>query len=306
MVKAHVNPLIVAVVSTAAVVLMGASSAPPPAVPQIAMPKGSAMIYNAGNADFTGYRIVVSTTGQAWAIDGAGRSSNQLESTVTQKLFNDLAAAGPLDKLPAGDCASKAAADATTVEVNASVIITWNSQHTPALTCVTEPNAVKLLLDATTIQHALYVQAYRERVTVAYGSTVVYGPNGVSYARGSYAGGFAYGGGSDYYDGRFMFQPFKNEGFGYDQFSGGHLSFDHFDNEYPQAGGVFLTNIPGGTNPFVNIPYSSPYNGSPWSSLPQVYPFQGSMPTTNIETTSPFSSLPGSSPFVSPNLHSLP
>jgi len=299
---------VVAVVSTAAVMLMGASSARPQLVPQIPMPKGSAMIYNAGNGDFAGYRIVVSTTGQAWAIDGAGRSSNQLESTVTQKFFNDLAAAGPLDKLPAGDCASRTAADTTTVEVNASVVITWNSQHSPALTCVTEPSAVKLLLDATSIQHALYVQAYRKRVTPGYGQTVVYGSNGVSYVNNAYGRGLAYSLGEGRYPGQFGFTPFKNETFGYDQFSAGRFSFNLFDNEYPTSGGAFETNVSGlAANPFVSLPYTSPFNGSPWTSVPQVYPFQGSIPSTNIEPTSPWSSNPANgSPYASPNFHSLP
>jgi hypothetical protein len=304
MVKALGNSLCVAAVSTAAVVLMGATSANPELVPQLTTSKGSAMIYNAGNGEFAGYRIVVSPDGQAAAVDGAGRSTNQLEGSVAQKFFNDLASAGPLDKLPAGDCASKSTAAATTVEVNAAVVISWNGQHSPALTCVTDSSAVRLLLDATTIQHALYVQAYRKRVTAGYGQSVVYGPSGVRYVRGGYGGGLAYGAGE--YDGRFIFQPFKNEGFGYEQFSAGRFSFNNFDNEYPMANGVFETNLPG-ASPFVSLPYTSPFNGSPWTSLPQVYPFQGVQPTTNIETTSPWSGSPANgSPFVTPNLHSLP
>lgn len=304
MVKALVNSLCVAAVSTAAIVLLGASAPSSQFVPQLPMPKGAAMIYNAGNGDFAGYRIVVTPAGQAAAIDGAGRSTSELQGSVADQFFNDLATAGPLDKLPAGDCASRTTSAATTVEVNAAVTITWNGQRTPSLTCVTDAAAVRLLLDATTIQHALYVQAYRKRV-VANGPSVVYGPNGVAYSRAGSGGGLAaYG--MNAYNGQFQFQPFKNEGFGYDQFSAGRFSFSNFDNEYPMANGVFQTNLPG-SNPFVSIPYSSPFNGNPYASIPVVYPFQGAEPTTNIETTSPWSSNPANgSPFVTPNLHSLP
>lgn len=303
MVKALVNSLCVAAVSTAAFVLTGASSPDAALVPQISMPKGAAMIYNPGNGDYAGYRIVVTPTGEAAAIDGAGRTKNELQNRIATQFFSDLAAAGPLDKLPAGDCAAKTAGAATTVEVNAAVVISWNGQETPPLSCVTDPAAVRLLLDATTIQHALYVQAYRKRV-IAYGPAVVYGRNGVSYGRSEY-GGLTYRGTTGEY-GQFMFQPFKNEGFGYDQFSSGRFSFNNFDNEYPMANGVFQTTLPG-SNPFISLPYTSPFNGNPYTSIPVVYPFQGAEPTTNIQTSSPWSSSPANgSPFVSPNLHSLP
>jgi hypothetical protein len=47
----------------------------------------TAVISNPGNGNFAGFEIVVDSTGKAWAIDGAGRSSGQLPLGVAQAFF---------------------------------------------------------------------------------------------------------------------------------------------------------------------------------------------------------------------------
>jgi len=302
------TPLAAALLAALAVPLMGANGAGPSGVPNLPMPPGAAMIFNAGNGDYAGYRIVVSPSGAALGVDGAGHASSELQTDVTQKFFSDLAAAGPLDKLPAGDCAAKSATMGTTVEVNSAVVVSWNGQHTPALTCVSDPRAIRLLLDATTIQHALYVQAYRKRVIVRNGY-----PSGYAYSGGSQYGASSgqyspvagFNTENPYNSDMFQMQQFQNESFNYSQFSSDNFQFENFHNEYPQANGVFTTNLPGGS-PFTSLPSISPFNGSPYTNAPTLNPFSGyGPPSTNITNTSPWSSSPfNGSPFTTPNLYS--
>ncbi|HXN09493.1 MAG TPA: hypothetical protein VN860_07495, partial [Candidatus Acidoferrales bacterium] len=91
-------------VSAAAFVLMGADK--PAAAPAPTIAHNAAMISNPGNGDYAGFRILVEPSGKAAAVDGAGRAASELQPDIVQAFFADLAAAGPLDKLPTGDCAS--------------------------------------------------------------------------------------------------------------------------------------------------------------------------------------------------------
>jgi hypothetical protein len=303
------TPLATALVLALAVPLMGAYGAGYSGVPDLPMSSGGAMIFNAGSADYAGYRIVVSPSGAALAVDGAGHASSELQTDITQKFFSDLAAAGPLDKLPAGECTTTSSTMGTTVEVNSAVVVSWNGKHTPALTCVSDPRAIRLLLDATTIQHALYVQAYRKRVIVRNGYP---GPGSYAYrgsqyngSSGQYTSAAGFNTTDPYNQGEFHMQPFQNESFNYNQFSSENFQFDTFHNEYPQASGVFTTNLPG-SSPFTSLPTISPFNGTPYTNAPTLNPFAGyGPPSTNISNTSPFSASPfNGSPFSSPNLYS--
>jgi len=275
--------------SAVALSLMGASSAGPLVVPNLPMGHNAAMIYNPGNGDFVGYRIVVDPSGMATAVDGAGRDSSELQSDVTQKFFADLAAAGPLDKLPAGDCSSTANADATTVEVNAAVIITWNGKHSPALTCVTDPKAVRILLDATTIQHAIYVQAYRKRTMVTYGGGETYKGEGYDYNAAYNSSG----------DSGFYIDRFQNASFTYDNFSYDPMSFNLFENDGEFHSNGPFTTFPGTGPEFTNLPYANPYSGAPEGGIPSIYPFSGGPWSNTGSGSSPFTNSPfGQSPFV--------
>lgn len=243
-------------VSSLAFALVGATS-----VPNLPLPSNAAMIFNPGSGDFAGFRIVVEPSGSAVAVDGAGRASSELQPDVVQKFFNDLAAAGPLSALSSGSCGSATPdTQTTTVEVNSAVVVTWRGQRSPALTCVSDPRAVKILLDATEIQHALYVQAYRKRTMIAYGS---------SYPAGTYRpSGFSYYSGSGFYIDRF--------------------SVDRFD------AGLTRSNGPYGSVPTSSQVFTSLLSGSPFTSLPA-----GSLPLANPFTSSPYSSLPTVIPYSS-------
>jgi hypothetical protein len=287
----YFKPASLLAASAVALSLMGAYSAGPLVVPTLPMGHNAAMIYNPGNGDFVGYRIVVDPSGKAAAVDGAGRDSSELQSDVTQKFFADLAAAGPLDKLPAGDCSSTATADATTVEVNAAVIVTWNGKHTPALTCVTDPRAVRILLDATTIQHAIYVQAYRKRTMMTYGG-------GYTYKGEGYNQNAAY----DYNasgDEGFYIDRFQNASFNFDNFASDSMNFSLFDNEYQARSNGPFTTFPGTGPEFTNLPYANPYSGTDLINIPQIWPFGGGPWSNTGSGASPFSNSPfGQSPFA--------
>lgn len=262
-------------ISALAGVFLGASN-----VPTLPVPTNAATIYNPGSGDYAGFRIVVSPDGRAISIDGAGHSSAQLQSDVVEKFFNDLASVGSLQQLSAKPCTSSADDNSpTTVEVNASITISWKGQHSPALSCATDPRAQRLLLDATQIQHALYVQAYRTRNLVTYGTPYAgSSPAYVGYESSS----------------RFSFDNFYTGGFTNAPFSDGRFYMEHFSN------GVQYV------NPFTGSPYSgTPYTGLPYAALPSASPYS-SLPFTNLPNASPFSGSVYSgnpftgSPFTSP------
>jgi hypothetical protein len=138
--------------------LMGAVNAP-----QLQVPKGAAIIYNPGNGDFTGFLILIDHNGRAWAADGAGRGFGQLQPALTQMLFTDLAAAGSA-RLPIRVCASTQPDLAgTSIWVNAPT--DPGAARAPSLECGSDARSEKVVADASLIQRALYVHAYRVRLT---------------------------------------------------------------------------------------------------------------------------------------------
>jgi hypothetical protein len=251
--------------------LLGASN-----VPVLPVPPNAAMIYNPGSGDYAGFRIVVNTDGRAIAIDGAGHIATQLQNDLVQKFFGDLSSAGPLDQLSAKPCSEGVSENATTtVEVNSAVTINWKGQHSPELVCATDPRAQKLLLDATEIQHALYVQAYRKRNLLTYGT---------SYAAAAPPTVLGY-----VPDFRFSFDQFYSGGFSNTPFTTGQFTFDNFSNGLNYV------------NPFTGSPYTgAPYSSLPAAGLPGASPFTG-LPYASPPFTSPFSGSPyGTNPFTSP------
>jgi hypothetical protein len=271
------------IVSAVALTLMGAGNQGAAVAPTIA--HNAATISTPGNGDYAGFRIVVESNGSAAAVDGAGRAASDLQPDMVQTFFADLAAAGPLDKLPTGDCSySKSDVPSTSVEVNAPIVISWNGQHTPALACVTDPRAVKIVLDATTIQRALYVQAYRKRVTVGYGT---------GYTYGSYRTSAAYD------NTRFYIPRFQNDAFTFKNFSNdGGFYFSNFDSGFQRSNGPWGAG-PSSSQVFTNLPYSNPFSGLPSGSIPYSNPYAAA-PYSSFGNASPFGASPYSSaPFSS-------
>jgi len=268
-------------VSAVAFMLMGAGTHGVKTAPAPTLIHNAAMISTPGNGDYAGFQIVVEPNGKAAAVDGAGRASNELAPDVVQAFFADLAGAGPLDKLPAGECSSAASrVPSTSVEVNAPIVIWWNGQHTAALACVTDSRAVKIVLDATTIQRALYVQAYRKRVTVGYGTGYTYG------------GGYQRNAGYD--SSGFYISRFQNDRFNFKNFSTDGFYFSNFDSGFQRSNGPWGSG-PSSSQVFTNLPYSSPMSGLPASNIPFANPYTSAPYSSGYGIDSPFGPSPYSS-----------
>lgn len=261
------------VVSALAIANLGASN-----VPSLPLPPNSAMIYNPGTGDYAGFRIVVDPDGRAISVDGAGHSSTQLEAAVAAKFFDDLISVGSLGALSAKSCSNAGAQTSpTTVEVNSAIFISWKGQHSPALSCVTDARAQRLLLDATQIQQALYVQAYRKRNLVTYGT---------GYAASSpSSGGYEL-------SPRFSFDNFYTGGFSNTAFNAAGFTMDHFSNGIQHVNpfnGSPYSGIPASTLPYASLPSSSLYSSLPVAN-PFVSPYSGSPYSGNPFTGAPFTS----------------
>ena len=126
------------------------------AVPFLPMAPGSVMIFSPGNADSVGYRIVLTPNGDAVAVDGAGRAERPVSAKLAKALFDDVAAAAPLSKLPTAPCSRPAS-------VIAPLLITFGSDTTPDVGCNADAKEATLFADAQAIAHALYVANYRSR-----------------------------------------------------------------------------------------------------------------------------------------------
>jgi hypothetical protein len=273
-------------VSVVAFTLIGAGNQGATTVPATAVVHNAAIISTPGNGDYAGFRIVVEPNGQAAAIDGAGSASSELQPDVVQAFFADLASAGPLDKLPTGDCSSATSEiPSTSVEVNAPIVITWNGQHTAPLACVTDPRAVKMVLDATTIQRTLYVQAYRKRVTVGSGTGYTYGSG---YQRNA-----------GYDSSRFYISRFQNDAFTFKNFSTDGFYFSNFESGFQRSNGPWSSG-PSSSQVFTNLPYSNPFSGLPGGTVPFANPYTSAPYSSGPGSATPFGASPySSSPFSS-------
>ena len=262
----HIQPFFGVFVAALAVTLLGASS-----IPTLPMSKGAAMIFNPGNGDYSGFRIVVEPDGKAMAVDAAGRATNELNSDVAQRFFyffSSAAGAGESAK-PCSDASDLAT---TTVEVNAAISIAWNGHHWTDLRCATDSRTSRLSADAKAIEQALYVQAYRERTIVVYvGNYAGYStPPYQQPGRGS----------TGYYGG-----PFNAGGFSSSPFSLYRVSSSPYSS-YPAG------SLPGG-----GLPGASLSGGLPAASMPTTNPYSG-LPSASLSSSSPYTSSPyGSSPF---------
>ncbi len=241
----------------------------------------AAFIYNLGAGDFAGFRIAVGQNGKAWAVDGAGQSSGQLESDLVRRFFSDLRAAAPLQQLPAQRCASTNSPFVNAANVKAPLIITWNGKSSPDLSCAADARATNLRADALAVQRALTVQSYRVR-TMVFGQaaaglqlpTNYTQPSGYLTSYHFNGNGFSISTPAASYsnlspetsfssDNHFTMEPFAASGFSGERFSaepfytehfsGGRFSEDHFSTEPFSLGGAFNNGGSDfGTNPFAS------------------------------------------------------
>ena len=253
--RKRLAPLCGILVPALAIALLGASP-----VPQLPVPKGAVTIYDPGSGDYSGFRIVVQPNGHAIAVDGAGRSSLDLQNDVSDRFFADLQRATLASKNPTSQCST------SVIAVGDDVTIKWNGKAWSGLSCATDSQLLALAGDAKTIERALYVQTYRARPMYVY-----IGANGPQY------GGGVYGTAA-------LYPPSPSGSYPSFGFSGGYWTSPY--SGYPQ-----------GSAPTGGLPGASLPGGPPSGSLPTGSPYSG-LPTTGLPGTSPFGSIPfGSSPY---------
>lgn len=254
-----------------AIFMLGAAS-----VSDSPVPKDAALITNAGTGDYAGFRIVVERSGHAAAVDGAGRASSELRSDVVDQFFQDLTAATPIANRNTRPCDAGTDLSMKSNEINASIDISWNGKSWSRLRCISDARAGRLMADATAIQRALYVQAYRQRPALLY---VVNGANYYAYNKAQGTGDY------NSYPGNF-----SNGGFNAGYFNAGRqLTTNPYSGSLPTSS---LT----GTSPFIGfpgttMPFTNPYTGLPGGSLPYATPY-GGLPATGLPVTSPYSGGP--------------
>ena len=263
------RPLFVVFAAAFAVTLLGAAS-----VPNLPVPPGAAVIINPGNGDYTGFRIVVEPSGRATAVDAAGRAVNDLQSDLADQFFTDLSSASKAQLPYAKSCDGAASGTlTTTVEVNAAISIVWKGRTWSNLRCDADTRATKLAEDASAIERALYVQAYRQRTIVVYlGNHGGYAPSSPQEQAGYNT--------QTGYSGQITGTGFTSPGLSLGSSVG-----------YPYSG------YPPGSRPGGTVPYASLPGGLPAANLPTSSPYSG-LQTTGLPTSSPFGSSPYSgSPF---------
>jgi len=111
-----------------------ASPAPAPS----SLPATSAVIANSGSTNTAGYRIVVATDGRAQITQGTTTRSLTIPAALATQFYTDLAAAGPLDAMPARSCMKSASFGTTTV-------VTYAEKTSPDLQCSAQGDAAKAL-----------------------------------------------------------------------------------------------------------------------------------------------------------------
>jgi len=253
--RTRLAPLCGILVPALAIALLGASP-----VPQLPEPRGAATIYAAGNGDYSGFRIVVQANGHAVAVDGAGRSTLDLQNDVSDRFFADLRSASVAPKNPTPQCSNVA------TSVSDNITIKWNGKAWSGLSCASDSPLLALAADAKSIERALYVQTYRARPMYVY-----IGQNGPQYSGGGVYGTSA------------LYGP--SAGYASYNFSGGYSSSPY--SGYPSG------SAPTGGLPSGSLPMSSPFGGS----LPSGSPYTG-LPTSGLPGSSPYGSSPfGGSPY---------
>jgi hypothetical protein len=140
--------------------------------PPLPVPTGGVVIVSPPTGDLIGYRIVVAPSGDATAVDGAGRAQRALPPSVVSALFADVSAAMPLSKLPALACAP-------TPKAPTPLLVSYRGETTPDVTCANDPKTAALFADAQAVARALYVANYRSRsITLHAGGSQPASPSG--------------------------------------------------------------------------------------------------------------------------------
>lgn len=246
--KSRLAPLCGLLAPVLALTLIGAAP-----VPQLPVPKGSAVIFDPGSGDYSGFRIVVQPSGHAVSVDGAGRSSLDLQSDVSDQFFADLQNASHAQQSASVRCSTAA------MPVSENVTIKWSGKAWSGLTCASDSQLLALASDARAIERALYVQTYRARPMYVY-----IGTNGPEYAPQS---GGIYGTTALYS---------TSTGYSMFSFNGGYGSnpYSAYPAGSPPSGALPTTSLTGSL-PTASLTGTSPYTGFPSAGLPSGSPYTG-------------------------------
>ena len=249
------RPLTVLALSGIAVLLLGA------AAPQ----RSDVTISNTGLGDYVGFHIVVHPDGHASAVDATGKASGELSDQLTSQFFADLRTATKAMQ-NAKPCAAAADTNGRVgyAAANAAISIAWQGHNWSSLACASDARLAALSSDASAIERALYVQAYRQRPMYVYiGGATGYatGTSGVTYASTTYPSTSGYSTSFGHYGTNPM---------------GGYPS-----GSYP-SGTLPTTSLSGGL-PTGSLSGTSPYSSLPTSSLPS-----GSLPSSSVFTSLPY------------------
>jgi len=130
---------------------------------QIDAPENAVIIYNPGNGDFAGFRIVVDPSGDVWASDTTGSAASRLPAGLTQELFADIGAI-PMAQQPVRVCSAGAQGMAVTSIWLNGLNPGANARRAPSVDCARDSRVAKLSADVVRIQRTLYINSYRARL----------------------------------------------------------------------------------------------------------------------------------------------
>lgn len=127
--------------------LLAISSQPSTAL----VPINEAVIVNSGSTNMIGYRIYVSSSGEAHYVDGKGQGQRKLPSDLARRLFWDIKAAMPLSNLPADQHCMKSSSFGTSITVRVG------AEQSPDLSCSDNRKVQMLDNDVEAIAQFLHV-----------------------------------------------------------------------------------------------------------------------------------------------------
>lgn len=124
------------------------SPAPPPAYLRVPTAADEALILDSGSTNRAGYRLRVKADGWASLQQGDAPLKKRLPAALVARFFEDLKAAGPLDRLPAAHCMKS-------VSFGSSTEVGYRGKLSPDLSCPSPSSAARALaIDAAALAQA--------------------------------------------------------------------------------------------------------------------------------------------------------
>jgi hypothetical protein len=137
---------------------------PAPSPSPSPVPAGDVLIVNSGSTNRAGYRIAVAPDGRVQVMQGTATRTLTIPAQLAAQLYADLAAAGPLDAMPAQRCMKSASFGSTTT-------IAYAAKTSPDLQCeATSAAAHALAADVAAVTAAAGVRVMRRTLPIFRGS----------------------------------------------------------------------------------------------------------------------------------------